>query len=124
MPWSMGLTEDGRILNVVIAGHLSGSEVAEMTRESVGEVVKQRIERIMLDCSAAYLDVPIVDVYKLSDFYTAAGLSRQVRAALLAPKDGYNLEIYEFYEDVCRNRGYFVKLFQDEAEAWAWLREA
>lgn len=40
------------------------------------------------------------------------------------PKDAYRREVYQFYEDVCRNRGYFVRLFEDEAEAWAWLRES
>jgi hypothetical protein len=38
------------------------------------------------------------------------------------PQDGYHVEIFEFYEDVCRNRGYFVMLFDDVAEARAWLR--
>lgn len=32
--------------------------------------------RILLDCSAARLDVPVIDVYKLPDFYAAHGISR------------------------------------------------
>lgn len=124
MPWTMGFTDDGRILRVLIEGRVSATEAGEMTRESVGLAARERATRVMLDCSKAQLDVPILDVYKLPDLYASKGIPHQVHAAVLLPKDGYRREVYEFYEDVCRNRGYFVKLFEDEAEAWAWLRES
>lgn len=124
MPWTMGFTDDGRILRVLIEGKLSASEVGEMTRESVGLASQEQATRIMLDCSKAQLDVPILDVYRLPDLYASRGISHRVHAAVLLPKDGYRREVYEFYEDVCRNRGYFVQLFEDEDEAWRWLRES
>lgn len=124
MAWSMEFTDEGRILCVLIAGRLSLAEVAQMNEEAVALAAKSQVTRILLDCSTARLDVPVIDVYKLPDLYAARGISRQVHAAVLMPKDGYRREVYQFYEDVCRNRGYFVKLFEDEAEAWAWLREA
>ena len=123
MPWTMGFTDDGRILRVLIEGRLSASEAGEMTQKSVALAAQEQATRIMLDCSKAQLDVPILDVYGLPDLYASRGVSRRVHAAVLLPKDGYRREVYEFYEDVCRNRGYFVRLFEDEDEAWAWLRE-
>lgn len=124
MSWSMEFTDEGRILRVLIAGQLSLAEVAQMNKETVTLAAESQATRILLDCSAARLDVPVIDVYKLPDFYAAHGISRQVHAAVLMPKDAYRREVYEFYEDVCRNRGYFVRLFEDEAEAWEWLRES
>jgi hypothetical protein len=123
MPWSMEFTDGGRVLKVLIQGDMSGAEVSEMTRESVGLVAKQQVTRVVLDCAEARMDVPILDVYTLPDLYSARGISRQVHAAVILPREGYRREIYEFYEDVCRNRGYFVKLFEDETEAWNWIRD-
>jgi len=124
MPWSMEFADEGRILKVLIQGPMSGRDVAEMTRESVGLVAERQLTRVVLDCFAAQMDVPILDVYKLPDLYSARGVPRQIRAAVILPREGYRRDIYEFYEDVCRKRGYFVKLFEREAEAWSWVREA
>jgi len=124
MPWSMEFTDEGRILKVLIQGHMSGPEVSEMTRESVAAAAKTQVTRIVLDCADAKIDVPILDVYKLPDLYSARGVSRQVHAAVIMPREGYRRDIYEFYEDVCRNRGYFVRLFEQEEDAWNWVRES
>lgn len=124
MPWSMEFTDEGRILKVLIQGRISSSEVSEITRESVATAVKTQVTRIVLDCADAKMDVPILDVYKLPDLYSAQGLSRQVHAAVIMSREGYRRDIYEFYEDVCRNRGYFVRLFEQEQDAWNWVRES
>ncbi|HEV2112344.1 MAG TPA: hypothetical protein VGT99_13380 [Gammaproteobacteria bacterium] len=124
MPWSLEFTDGGRILKVLIQGRISSSEVSEITRESVAAVAKTQVTRIVLDCADAKMDVPILDVYKLPDLYSAQGLSHQVHAAVIMSREGYRREIYEFYEDVCRNRGYFVRLFEQEQDAWNWVRES
>lgn len=124
MPWSMEFTDEGRILKVLIQGSISSSEASEITRESVAAAVKTQVTRIVLDCADAKMDLPILDVYKLPDLYSAQGLSRQVHAAVIMSREGYRREIYEFYEDVCRNRGYFVRLFEQEQDAWNWVRES
>ena len=123
MPWTMTESDEGRILHVVYQGTLSAPEMRPATQLILSRMLERKITRVLLDCADAHMEVPAVDVYQLPDVYNERGISRsQVRAAVLLPRDGYKLDIYEFYEDVCRNRGYFVKLFKVEAEAWAWLR--
>jgi len=124
MAWSTEFRDEGRILRVLIEGRFSAPQAMEMTRESVEVATRARATRIMLDCSKAKFDIPIIDVYKVPDLYSSRGVAHGVRAAVLMPPGGVDREMYEFYEDVCRNRGYFVKLFESEDEAWAWLREA
>ena len=124
MGWSTEFRDEGRILRVLIEGRFSASQAMEMTRESVGVAARARVTRIMMDCSKAKFDIPIVDVYQVPDIYSSRGISHEARGAVLMPKGGVDRQMYEFYQDVCRNRGYFVQLFEDEAEAWEWLREA
>ena len=122
MAWSMRFKDEGRILEILIRGHMSPAEVAEMVRETIGTVATQQLDRVLIDCGDARISVPTLDIYKLPDQYAASGVPRQLRIALIPPRDGYKRKSYEFYEDVCRNRGYFVKLFEQEAEAWDWVR--
>ncbi|HEY4126977.1 MAG TPA: hypothetical protein VGN70_02925 [Gammaproteobacteria bacterium] len=123
MSWTMAERDEGRILQVVYQGTLATLELRNATHEVLGVMLAKNISRVLLDCAEAHMEVPAVDVYQLPDVYSERGISRsQVRAAVVLPKDGYKRDLYEFYEDVCRNRGYFVKLFETEADAWSWLR--
>lgn len=119
MPWKLGITEG--TLEVVFQGTFQAEELRECTLAIVDAAIQSGTLRILLDCHDTHFNVPTVAVYQLPELYAAKGLSRQVRAAVVTPQDGYHLEIFEFYEDVCRNRGYFVALFPDAAAAREWL---
>ena len=122
MPWTMETNDAGLMLEVAYQGTFGAEELRATTLEIVDTLLAKGMQRLLLDCHAAHFNVPTVAVYQLPELYDAKGLSRQVRAAVVKPQDGYHLEIFEFYEDVCRNRGYFVMLFDDAVSARAWLR--
>ena len=114
--------QDG-IIHSVYTGSLAAPELHKATHDILTLMLTEKIDRVLLDCSEAHMEVPAVDVYQLPDIYASRGISRrQVRAAVVTPKDGYKRDLYEFYEDVCRNRGYFVKIFDDVDTALAWLK--
>ena|SRR5690348_9767941 len=123
MPWKLEFTDDDRLLQVKYRGNFAAAELRVATIEIVTALIAKETLRLMLDCHDAHFDVPTVAVYQLPELYDQMGLSRQVRAAVVLPKDGYKKEIFEFYEDVCRNRGYFAQLFPDADSALAWLRD-
>ncbi len=123
MPWSMEFKDEGRVLWILLEGPMSADEIAEMMRESVSTVAAQQVPRVLIDCGESRMSVPTLDIYKLPDLYAASGVPRQLRVAIIPPHDGYKRKSYQFYEDVCRNRGYFVRLFEREAEAWSWVRD-
>jgi hypothetical protein len=122
MPWNLEVTEDGKVLLLTYRGLLSPAESAGMTRQTLERILETGVTRVMLDCSAAQMEIPVTDIYKLPDRYEAAGVPRSIRVAVVVPHDNYKRELFEFYEDVCRNRGYFVKLFENHGAAWEWLR--
>ena len=109
------------MLEVVYQGTFQADELRESTLVIIDTLITSGIQRLLLDCHQAHFNVPTVAVYQLPELYDAKGLSRQVRAAVVKPQDGYHLEIFEFYEDVCRNRGYFAQLVDDAAAGRAWL---
>lgn len=122
MPWTLELTEQDQVLLLTYRGLLAPAESAGMTDQVLARVLETGVMRVMLDCSAAQMATPATDIYKLPDRYEAAGVPRSIRVAVIVPHDNYKRELFEFYEDVCRNRGYFVRLFEDSAAGWDWLR--
>jgi len=123
MPWRHEIKDGGLLLEVTYQGTFEAAQLRDATVEIVDLLNEKGILRLLLDCHDAHFNVPTVAVYQLPELYAAKELSRQVRAAVVKPHDGYHLEIFEFYEDVCRNRGYFVTLFDDAGSARQWLRE-
>jgi hypothetical protein len=123
VPWTSETKDGGLLLEVTYQGDFAAEKLRASTLSIVDELLAKNIQRLLLDCHQAHFNVPTVAVYQLPELYDAKGLSRQVRAAVVKPQDGYHLEIFEFYEDVCRNRGYFVMLFDDAGSARQWLRE-
>ena len=121
MPWKMEIKDGGLLLEVTYQGSFEAAALRDATVEIVDLLIEKDIQRLILDCHDAHFNVPTVAVYQLPELYHAKGLSRQVRAAVVKPHDGYHVELFEFYEDVCRNRGYFVMLFDDVVSARAWL---
>lgn len=119
MPWKLGIAEG--VLEVVFQGTFQAEELRECTLAIVDTAIQSGVLLILLDCHDTHFNVPTVAVYQLPELYDAKGLSRKVRAAVVKPQDGYHMEIFEFYEDVCRNRGYFVALFDDAMAAREWL---
>jgi hypothetical protein len=124
MPWSLASTDDGRLLTVTYQGVFEAPDLRAATLQIVDTLILRGTQRLLLDCYDAHFNVPTADVYQLPELYHARGLSRQVRAAVIMPKDGYHQELFAFYEDVCRNRGYFVQLFPDKDAGLAWLSES
>ena len=124
MPCTIDFNEKTKLLEVTYDGEFGPDELRSTTHEILTEMLERKAMRVLLDCSRAHFDTPAVNVYQLPDLYDARGVVRhETRAAVVKPKDGYRKEIFEFYEDVCRNRGFFVKLFDDVAAARAWLLE-
>ncbi|MGE5624092.1 MAG: hypothetical protein ACM3ZT_00935 [Bacillota bacterium] len=123
MPWKLEVTDKNKLLKVKYQGDFAADELRATTLKIVAALIEKGSLRLLLDCYDAHFDVPTVAVYQLPELYDQMGVSRQVHAAVVLPKDGYRKEIFEFYEDVCRNRGYFVQLFPDATSALAWLRD-
>jgi hypothetical protein len=65
----------------------------------------------------------VVDILYLPEQkYAADKLDRKSRIAVLMPKDAAARKELQFYETVCLNRGWQVKIFNTKQEALAWLK--
>jgi hypothetical protein len=123
MPWTLDYSATDRILTVKCEGSFSAEDLVPMTRAAIEKLREEHALRVLLDFSTAIAHVSVAELYKLPDTYIDLRAPRLAHLAMIVPADGYRMDVYQFYEDVCVNRGYFVRLFKDVPSAKTWLME-
>lgn len=123
MPWTLDFSATDHILRVKCEGPFSAEDLVPMTKASIDKLREEHALRVLLDFSTAVAQVSIAELYTLPETYVNLRAPRLAHLAMVTPADGYRMDVYQFYEDVCVNRGYFVRLFKDAAAARTWLLE-
>jgi hypothetical protein len=123
MSWTLDYAATDRILTVKCEGVYTADDLGPMTKAAIDKLHEVQSLRVLLDFSTAIAQLSVADVYNLPDIYSNSNAPRLAHLAMVVPKDNYRISIYQFYEDLCINRGFFVKLFNDTASAKSWLME-
>jgi hypothetical protein len=102
---------------------LDDNEVVAMVMQAIKIMNQADLLQVLTDFREVTSMVTVNKLYELPELYDQVGVSRQMSMALLLPVTGHREEDYRFFENVCRNRGYNVRLFNDNEEAVRWLAE-
>lgn len=121
MGWRTEAVADGSYLHLIAEGPISTEEVLAQVHHGVALILEQQLLGAMVDYSAAILEMPVVDIYKMPDWFEAVALPRGTRIAVVLPADPVNMHKYTFFDDVATNRGYRVRLFWEPSRAVDWL---
>ena len=75
---------------------------------------KQRLNRLLVDTKGMKLASSLMAVYDLpTKQYLEMGADKQGRVAIVPPTCPKTNEAIQFYETVCRNRGWMVRVFSE-----------
>lgn len=121
MPWSVKYDAELGIVCIVNSGRITIDEFKEGAFEIIAQARKHRTNLVLIDDSKLEITVSTNDIFKMPQFYEDAKAYRGSRWALIQPPEGPALKELKFYETVCRNRGWLVKLFSDRQAAVDWL---
>jgi hypothetical protein len=77
--------------------------------------------RFLSDATQATLKVSIRELYDLPELYKDQDLRPPVLIAVLPPTSEAGKGLVDFYETVCLNRGWTVRIFGERQEALDWL---
>jgi hypothetical protein len=123
MAWTVEYLAEKRMILLVVTGEI----VDEDTREKVAETIRLLDEHhshlVLVDCSSAETKASLPSLYRLPDYATELGAPWNLRTAVVVSKTRFRMETFEFFGLVCRNAGYDVCLFEDQASAEAWLQQ-
>ncbi|MBD3169092.1 MAG: hypothetical protein GF307_06385 [candidate division Zixibacteria bacterium] len=122
MPWSADYLKDEGIILLKSRGENNLDDYIEQTRKIAEMVNERNILEILLDHSELINKASLTEIYEIPKLYEAHNLNRNVKIAVIVSKDLSQELDFEFFEDICRNRGWNMKLFRGREPALRWLK--
>jgi hypothetical protein len=125
MPFGVTFGRQGDVLRfevsgVRVPGELAGEMVAVWTRVAQ-ECRAARVDRVM-GVNRLTGPVPAAEVYEIGQQVPGilGGAVRRMAFVVLGNREAFRANL--FFENVAVNRGLEARIFEDEAQALAWLR--
>lgn len=112
------------VIEVTLTGVLAaGGDVTEMTSDAVRLQKQTGVTRFLLDAKGWDVRASIIEIHELANTqYWKEELPRHSRIAVILPTSVSAQEAARFYETVCYNRGWNVRVCPDRQDAIDWLR--
>jgi len=121
MPWRVEHDAELGIVRAIYFGRVTANEFKAGTLETIALMDAHGINLLLIDDTEVELAVSTNDIFEMPQFYENVRAMRSTRWALVHPSDPAAIKHFRFYENVCRNRGWLVKLFSDRQAALDWL---
>ena len=122
MPWSYDYNSKQQIVEVVYEGQVTANDLHESTTKFIGMEEEKGRNRFLVDATKMKIATSLMAIYDLpTKQYIEEKADRQGRVAVLLPEDPSAKEAAEFYETVCRNRGWMVRVFSERQDAIDYL---
>jgi len=110
--------EDQRVVLCRTFGHYELMNGVELLKELVLWLKKNNCKKCLVDHSAATVSMSTTVSYSRPNEFKNLGFNNTSSGAIVFKE--LTQECY-FYEDVCQNRGWNVKVFDNYNEAMDWL---
>lgn len=123
MPWSISYLKEKEVVVVQYVGIVTNNDIAEGAKARI-EVQKTRnTKRVLITLlEIESVETTIIDAHSLPNkLYEQLGADRQSKVALVSPSSGPLKMLCDHYENASINRGWNVKVFFTEQEAFKWL---
>ena len=122
MSWSVEHNAEIGVVQCTYIGRVTAEEFKKSTIQAIDLAKNHDTNLFLLDDSKWEGGASLVGIFELTDLYLELKVDRRSRAALILPLSGAALEAdARFYETVCLNRGWQVKVFPERQEAINWL---
>jgi len=121
MTWRVDYNSELGFIQCTYTGLVTINEFKEATNKVIALSKSYKTNRVLIDDSKLEIAVSTAEIYKLPLFYEDVNANRRSRMALILPTAPQAREDVQFYETVCRNRGWFIKAFNGRQEAIDWL---
>ncbi|HNB54265.1 MAG TPA: hypothetical protein PK530_20130 [Anaerolineales bacterium] len=123
MPWHITYHPDLAIIETCYEGRLPPNELREAVETTVSQGQSLDTQHFLGDCSNLEGGHSIIELYELADLLTTLRPYRFREAIILPQLKAVQRDI-EFWETICANRGFIVRVFDTREAALAWLCSA
>ena len=122
MTWDVRYLDDTNIIYIVNKGASTNQDYEEQTIKALELAKEHNTHLFLTDNSEATNKAAILEIFYLPALYDKLGAYKINKLGVIVPNTPYKNEDYKFYETLCKNRGWNVKLFHDKDDAIEWLR--
>ena len=121
MPYNVNYIEKEGIVEVVSFGNITIEDFVNQGKEAIELAKEKGTNLFFADDSDMVGPIDISVIVSIPGFWDKFSAPRTNRLAVLISRDETLHEDFRFFETVCLNRGWMVKLFDKKEDAHEWL---
>jgi hypothetical protein len=123
MAWTIGISDDDAIINIVTSGIMNKGHIIQMCAEAIAYGREHNITKFLIDHREMMPDSTIsaIDIYRLPLLLTEGGDEHTNKVAVVISPENNKKGGLGFFERVYRTNGHPFKVFQEEFQAVEWL---
>jgi hypothetical protein len=123
MSWTVEYDPELKIIDCHYIGRVTDDDFKEATAKAIGLAKTNNTNRFLIDDSDWQGGASVLGLFELQEIHEELEADRASRAAIVLPSPDRSAEVenVHFYETVCRNRGWNVRLFPKREKAIKWL---
>lgn len=121
MPYEVVYLEELGIVLIKNIGELTYENFSKQSREAIELGRMKKAELFLSDCTKLIASASTIELYDFPEMYERLGMTRSSKIAVLISTDTAGDRDLLFYETVCRNRGWQIKVFTIKQSAMEWL---
>lgn len=124
MPWNIDYTQDDGVVTVTTSGPMDVGAIEQMVVDMLGVGQGFGSTRYLLDHRDMTPAMSAVHIYDLPGIVNKAGVTHNIRLAMVYDPGSARKADFEFYETRAYNLGFEHRLFTDMPTALGWLSGA
>ena len=121
MPWKVDYTQNDGVVTVTTSGPMDVASIEQMVVDMLGVGREFGTTRYLLDHRQMTPDMSALHIYDLPGIVNKAGLTHNIRLAMVYDPASSRKADFEFYETRAHNLGFEHRLFTDMPTATGWL---
>jgi hypothetical protein len=121
MSYEITFIEKNGVVAIYNKGEIDYDELAKQSQEAI-KLGREKNSRLFLtDFSNVEVNANMLEIFKFPGMYEQSGMSKLSKIAVVVSKKELKTEKMSFYDDICVNRGWQIKIFLQKDLALEWL---
>ncbi|MFW9875330.1 MAG: STAS/SEC14 domain-containing protein [Candidatus Thorarchaeota archaeon] len=121
MSYELRVKKENDFLNIHIKGKRDLESIKKATSEILKKCVENKCSRVLIDVREFKNRIGTMEIFMLASSELPKIIKGKLEQVAIIDQKGFEDKI-KFFEDVARNRGYYVKIFTEYDEAINWIR--
>ncbi len=123
MPYDVKYLEENGIVVIENKGELKYDELVRQTQEAIKLGQGKNSKLFLTNFSNVEVRAQTMELFNFPVIYEQFGMNRMSRIAVVVSEMELKTEELHFYETICLNRGWNIKIFLHKDLALDWLKK-